>query len=108
MVNLLYIYIHTHTHTHTYIYIYIYTHTHTHICITKSCGPKTDPGGTPSCAVSQMETQSLFLCFYICTYLVSLLLTQYCAGDKIENEMGGECNADGGGERRVQGFGGET
>ena len=30
------------------------------------------------------------------------------AGDKIENEMGGACSAYGGGERRVQGFGGET
>jgi hypothetical protein len=39
----------------------------------------------------------------------SLSLTQYCAGDKIEkNEMGGACSADGGGERRVQVFGGET
>ena len=35
-------------------------------------------------------------------------LKQYCAGDKIEkNEMGGKCSAYGGGERRVQGFGGE-
>jgi hypothetical protein len=25
-------------------------------------------------------------------------------GDKIENEMGGACSADGGGERRVIGF----
>jgi hypothetical protein len=37
------------------------------------------------------------------------VLTQYCAGDKIErNEMGVECSAGGGGVRRVQGFGGET
>jgi hypothetical protein len=37
------------------------------------------------------------------------LLTHYCAGDKIEkNEMGGECSSDREGERRVQGFGGET
>jgi hypothetical protein len=36
-------------------------------------------------------------------------LTHYCAGDKIEkNEMGGERSAYGGGERRVQVFGGET
>jgi hypothetical protein len=35
-------------------------------------------------------------------------LTQYRAGDKIEkNEMGGACSADGG-ERCVQGSGGET
>ena len=32
---------------------------------------------------------------------------QYCLGDKIEkNEMGGECSAYGGEERRIQGFGG--
>ena len=41
--------------------------------------------------------------------LNNLLLTQYCAGDKIKkNEMGGACSAYGGGERCVQGFGGET
>ena len=35
--------------------------------------------------------------------------TQYCSGDKIEkNEMGGACNACGGEQRRMQGFGGET
>jgi hypothetical protein len=35
--------------------------------------------------------------------------TYYCAGDTIEkNEMGGLCSSDGGGERRVQGFGGES
>jgi hypothetical protein len=28
----------------------------------------------------------------------SVHLTHYCAGDKIENEMGGACSADGGGE----------
>jgi len=34
---------------------------------------------------------------------------QYCASDKIKkNEMGGAYGAYGGGERRVQGFGGET
>jgi hypothetical protein len=32
-----------------------------------------------------------------------------CVGDKIEkNEMGGACSANGGAERCVQGFGGET
>jgi hypothetical protein len=37
------------------------------------------------------------------------LFTHYCAGDKIEkNEMGGVRSSDWGGERRVQGFGGET
>jgi len=39
----------------------------------------------------------------------TLLLTQYCSGDKIEkNEMGGTCSAYGGEKRRIQGFGGET
>jgi hypothetical protein len=39
----------------------------------------------------------------------SVLLTQYCSGDKIErNEMGRECRVYGGEERRIQGFGGET
>jgi hypothetical protein len=39
----------------------------------------------------------------------SVLLTQYCAGDKIKNnEMGVECSADGEGERYVQGFGEEA
>jgi hypothetical protein len=38
-----------------------------------------------------------------------LLLTHYCADDKIEkNEMGGACSAYGGKKRRVQDFGGET
>jgi hypothetical protein len=38
-----------------------------------------------------------------------VLLTQYCAGDKIKkNEMGGACSVYGEGERCVQGFGGET
>jgi hypothetical protein len=34
--------------------------------------------------------------------IIPVLLTQYCAGDKIEkNEMGRTCSTDGGGERRV-------
>jgi hypothetical protein len=33
----------------------------------------------------------------------------YCSGDKMEkNEMGGVCSAYVGGERLIQGFGGET
>ena len=37
------------------------------------------------------------------------MLTQYCAGDKIEkSEMGEACSAYGGVERRIQSFGGET
>jgi hypothetical protein len=31
----------------------------------------------------------------------AVLITQYCASDKIANEMGVTCCADGGGERRV-------
>jgi len=39
----------------------------------------------------------------------SVLITQYCSNDKIEkNEMGGACSANGGEERSMQGFGGET
>jgi len=41
--------------------------------------------------------------------LRSVLLTQYCAGGKIEkNEMGGACVAYEGGESCAQGSGGET
>jgi hypothetical protein len=37
------------------------------------------------------------------------LLTQYCAGGKIEkNEIEGACGGCGGGERCAQGSGGET
>jgi len=37
------------------------------------------------------------------------MVTEYCAGGKIEeNEMGGACGAYGGGERGAQGSGGET
>ena len=37
------------------------------------------------------------------------ILTQYCAGGKIEkNEIGVACDAYGGGERCAQGSGGET
>jgi len=36
------------------------------------------------------------------------MLTQYCSGDHIENEMGGSCSAYGGEERRIQSFGKET
>ena len=40
---------------------------------------------------------------------VSLLLTQYCSGYKIEkNEMGMACSAYGGEDRRTQSFDGET
>ena len=37
------------------------------------------------------------------------MLTQYCSGDKIENNvMGGTCGAYGCEERRIEGYGGET
>jgi hypothetical protein len=46
--------------------------------------------------------------YIICRY-ISVLLTQYCAGGKIEkNEIGGACGAYGGGERCAQVSGGET
>ena len=41
--------------------------------------------------------------------VISVLLTQYCSGDKIEkDELGGACSTYGGGERNIQGFGEET
>jgi hypothetical protein len=41
--------------------------------------------------------------------LMIQLLTKYFASDKIKkNEMGRACAMYGGGERHVQGFGGET
>jgi hypothetical protein len=40
---------------------------------------------------------------------MTVFLTQYCAGGKIEkNEMGGARGANGRGEKCVQGVGGET
>jgi hypothetical protein len=48
-------------------------------------------------------------CFKLVSTLTgSVLLTQYCSGDKIEkSEMGGSCSAYGREERRVHGFGGK-
>ena len=44
-----------------------------------------------------------------CRKLHNVLLTEYCAGGKIEkNETGGACGGYGGGERGAQGSGGET
>ena len=41
--------------------------------------------------------------------LNDVLLIQYCAGNKIQkNGKGGACSVYGGGERHVQGFGGEN
>ena len=52
---------------------------------------------------SVVQFCSLFL------HSLKKLLTQYCAGDKIEtNEMGGACGTYGGREMCAQGFGGET
>jgi hypothetical protein len=46
---------------------------------------------------------------FVNVVLLSVLLTQYCSDDKIENnEIGGACSAYGGEERLIQGFGGET
>ena len=53
----------------------------------------------------------LLIIIIIITIIINeaLLLTQYCAGGKIEkNEMGGACGAYGGGERCAQGSSGET
>jgi hypothetical protein len=60
----------------------------------------------------EVETCRSFYCFYANTKIVHfwLVIIKYdCAGDKMEkNEMDGACSSDGGGERRAQGFGGET
>jgi hypothetical protein len=46
---------------------------------------------------------------YVNIDLNYVLLTQYCAGGKIEtNEMGRACGTYGGGERCAQGVGGEA
>jgi hypothetical protein len=46
---------------------------------------------------------------YLILIVQFVLLTQYCAGGKIEkNEMGGACGVDGGGEGCAKGSGGET
>jgi hypothetical protein len=57
------------------------------------------------CTRVGVELQSNF----IMKSLMILLLIHHCASDKIEkNEIGWACSSDGGQERRVQGFGGET
>jgi hypothetical protein len=55
----------------------------------------------------------VFVCVFVrvcvCVRACLLLLTHHHAGERIEkNEMDGACSSDGGGERCVQGFGGET
>jgi hypothetical protein len=55
------------------------------------------------------EGRKITIFNFIFVLISCLNYTHYCAGDKIEkNEMGGACSAYGGGERRVQGFGGKT
>ena len=55
-----------------------------------------------------VKLSSIFFC-KLTNKSTSVLLTQYCAGDKIEkNEMGGTCGTYGGRERCAQGFGRET
>ena len=57
--------------------------------------------------VHKAATQAVYSTLVV--YVRSVLLTQYCSGDKIEkDEMGGACSTYGGEERRIQGFGGET
>ena len=56
----------------------------------------------------EISNQNIVNCF-LSLIVFMLLLTQYCAGGKIEkNEMGGACGAYGGGERCAQGSGWET
>jgi hypothetical protein len=55
-----------------------------------------------------VDTGSRLYSKLIVTYSLSSLLIQCCVGDKIEkNEMGAASRAVGGGERRVEGFGGD-
>ena len=58
---------------------------------------------------TKAQTLALRLGLRIVNVSASVLVTQYCASDKIKkNEMGGVCHTFGRGERHVQGFGGET
>jgi hypothetical protein len=54
------------------------------------------------CLLTDIKFYFQFLCPY------SVLLTHYCAGDEIENEMGGACSTYGEEEQCVQGFGTKT
>jgi hypothetical protein len=57
----------------------------------------------------QMSLLQYYTNYSRCIFCTYVLLTQYCAGGQIEkNEMGGACGAYEGGERCVQGSGGET
>jgi hypothetical protein len=70
-----------------------------------------DGSSTPSWSTSLhfISSHIIIHCLCFAPFQSVRLLTQYCSADKIEkNEMGGACSAYGGGERRVQGFGGET
>jgi hypothetical protein len=56
----------------------------------------------------KLSIKSNIYLVYKSTVLTKLIPLNLC-GDKIKkNEMGGACSAYGGGERCVQGFGGET
>jgi hypothetical protein len=58
---------------------------------------------------SHILLQIFFIFCVVCELAGSVLLTQYCAGGKIEkNEMDQACGAYGGGEMFAQGFGGEA
>ena len=60
-------------------------------------------------SVISFETLSFQLHMFDYISVSSVLLTQYCASDKIKKiEMDGACGTYGGGERRVRGFGRET
>ena len=45
---------------------------------------------------------------YIMRSLMIYSLTQYCSGNQIEKNEMGACSTNGGEQRRIQGFGGET
>ena len=51
----------------------------------------------------------LMLHYFVYAPTPSVLLTQYCSGDKMEeNDMGGACSVYGREERRIQDFGEKT
>jgi hypothetical protein len=61
------------------------------------------------CFLLEADAQTLNACMCRILTIFSVLLTHYCAGDKIEKiGMGEACIADRGGKRRVPRFGGET
>ena len=78
-------------------------------CIISDWTSKVCLSGIHKTKLSHCTFTNYFVHSDITTALPFVLLTQYCASDKIkENEMGGACGTYGGEQKFVQGFGGET